>query len=107
MLAWGRTRRPPVRQPEGAVKRSTLLTLVVVAAVAALFFYMTTAHASTQCDVCMTYHDRTNCASAVGATDKAAREGAQTTACGPLASGMDQSIACGRTPPASVQCRPR
>jgi len=36
-----------------------------------------------------------------------AREGAQTTACGPLASGMDQSIACGRVQPDSVQCRTR
>ena len=89
------------------MKRSTLLTLVIVAAIAALFFYMTTAHATTRCEVCMTYGGRTNCASAVGATERAAREGAQTTACGPLASGMDQSIACGRTPPASVQCRPR
>ena len=89
------------------MKRSTLLTLAVIAAIAALFFYLTTAHATVRCEVCMTYRGRTNCASAVGATEKAAQEGAQTTACGPLASGMDESIACGRQPPASVQCRPR
>jgi hypothetical protein len=89
------------------VKRSTLLTLAVIAAVAALFFYLTTAEASTTCDVCMTFNGRTNCASAVGVTEQAAKEGAQTTACGPIASGMDQSIACGRTPPASVTCHTR
>ena len=89
------------------MKRSTLYTLAVIAAVAALFFYLTTAKASTTCDVCMTYKGRTNCASAVGVTEQVAREGAQTTACGPIASGMDESIACGRTPPASVQCHTR
>jgi hypothetical protein len=55
----------------------------------------------------MTFNGRTNCASAVGVTEQAAKEGAQTTACGPIASGMDQSIACGRTPPASVTCHTR
>ena len=89
------------------MKRSTLLTLAVVTAIAALFFYLTTAHATTQCEVCMTYRGRTNCASAVGATERQAQEGAQTTACGPIALGMDESIACQRTPPASVQCRAR
>lgn len=89
------------------MKRSTLIALIVVAAIAGLFFYMTTARASTTCQVCVSYGGRSNCASAVGATEHDAREGAQTTACGPLASGMDASIACGRTEPLSVQCRTR
>ncbi|MGH7538339.1 MAG: hypothetical protein ACREMF_06875 [Gemmatimonadales bacterium] len=87
------------------MKRSTVLTLVVVGLVVVLFFYLTTAQASTRCEVCVTYGGRTNCASATGRSEADAREGAQTTACGPLASGMDASIACGRTPPSSVQCR--
>lgn len=89
------------------MKRSTLITLIVVVAIAGLFFYMTTARASTTCQVCVTYGGRTNCASAVGSTEQDAREGAQTTACGPIASGMDASIACGRVQPASVECRKR
>lgn len=89
------------------MKRSTAISLIVVAAVAALFFYLTTARASARCDVCVTFRGRTNCASAAGRTEREAHEGAQTTACGPLASGMDESIACGRTPPASAQCRIR
>jgi len=44
---------------------------------------------------------------ALGPTQEAAHEGAQTTACGPIANGMDQQIECGRIPPASVQCRQR
>ncbi|HVH66769.1 MAG TPA: hypothetical protein VM716_02800 [Gemmatimonadales bacterium] len=76
-------------------------------AIAALFFFMTTARAKVRCSVCMEFRGRTNCAAAVGATEQAAREGAQTTACGPIASGMDQQIGCGRTPPTSVQCQHR
>ena len=86
------------------MKRSTLYSIAVVLAIAALFFFMTTARAKVECRVCMEFQGRTNCAAALGATDQAAREGAQTTACGPIASGMDQQIGCGRTPPASVQC---
>lgn len=89
------------------MKRSTLITLIAVLAIAGLFFYMTTARASTTCEVCVTFQGRTNCASAVGPTEEDAREGAQTTACGPIASGMDASIACDRTPPASVRCHTR
>ncbi len=89
------------------MKRSTLYTLAAVFAVAALFFFMTTARAKVQCHVCMEFRGRTNCATAVGATQQAARDGAQTTACGPIASGMDEQIGCSRTPPALVQCQRR
>jgi hypothetical protein len=89
------------------VKRSTLYGMAAVLAVAALFFFMTTARAKVECRVCVEFRGRTNCATAVGPTAQAAREGAQSTACGPIASGMDEQIGCGRTAPASVQCAPR
>ena len=89
------------------MKRSTLYGIAGVLAVAALFLFMTTARAKVLCRVCMEFRDRTNCAAAVGPTEQAAREGAQTTACGPIASGMDEQIGCSRTPPTSVQCKPR
>lgn len=89
------------------MKRSTLYGIAAVLAVAALFFFMTTARAKVQCQVCMQFRGRTNCATAIGATEQAARDGAQSTACGPIASGMDEQIGCGRTEPVSVQCRPR
>src|SRR5881398_3599815 len=87
------------------MKRTTLYAIAAVLAVAALFFVMTTARAKTRCRVCVEFRGRTNCATAAGATEQAAREGAQTTACGPVASGMDEQIGCGRTVPASVQCQ--
>jgi hypothetical protein len=89
------------------MKRSTIITIAVIVTIAALFFYMTTAKASQECRVCMEFRGQRNCAVAVGPTEEQAREGAQTTACGPIANGMDQTIACGRTPPALAQCRTR
>jgi hypothetical protein len=77
-----------------------------VLAAAALLFIMSTAGAKVQCRVCVEFHGRPNCATAAGTTERAARDGAQTTACGPVASGMDQQIECGRTDPVSVQCQP-
>ena len=89
------------------MKRSTLYAVAAVLAVAALFFFMTTARAKVECRVCVEFRGRTNCATAVGATEQAARDGAQTTACGPIASGMDEQIGCGRTTPATAECRQR
>jgi predicted transcriptional regulator len=81
--------------------------LAALFAAVALFVFLTTARAKVQCRVCVEFRGRTNCAAAVGATEQAAREGAQTTACGPIASGMDEQIGCSRTVPAQVQCQPR
>lgn len=89
------------------MKRSTVVTLVVIVALAGLAIYSTTARAGHRCQVCVTYRGRSNCATAAGASQQDAQEGAQTTACGPLASGMDESIACGRVQPDSVQCNIR
>ena len=89
------------------MKRSTLYTLAIVFAVAALFLVMTMGRANVECRVCVDYHGRSNCATARGPTEQGAREGAQTTACGPVAAGMDQSIECGRIAPTVAQCRTR
>src|SRR2546430_16980959 len=88
------------------MKRSTLYSVAGVLAVAALFFFMTTARAKVQCRVCMEFRGRTNCAAAVGPTEQAAREGAQTTACGPIASGRDAQIGWGRAAAELGACPP-
>jgi hypothetical protein len=89
------------------MRRSTLLTLAAVAAVVALFFYMTTARATEECTVCMEFQGGANCATALGRSPQEATETAHSTACGPLAQGMNESIACGNRAPVSVQCRRR
>jgi hypothetical protein len=89
------------------VKRSTAVTLAVIALIIVVFVKLTLGGAKEQCRVCMAFGTGTNCATATGPTVAAATEGATTTACGVLASGMTETIACGRTPPASVQCKTR
>jgi hypothetical protein len=89
------------------MKRSTLITLAIVAAVAALFFYMSTARANQECNVCVEFKGRSNCAMAAGATEAEATETAHRTACGPLVRGMNETIACDNRTPVSVQCRGR
>jgi hypothetical protein len=89
------------------MKRSTLLTLAAIAFVLALFFYMSTASANQECTVCMEFQGRSNCASAAGSTPAEATETAHRTACGPIASGMNETIACENRVPVSVQCRGR
>lgn len=89
------------------MKRSTLITVAVIVVVIALFFYMSTARATTECRVCVDYQGRSNCATAAGHNAHEATEGAHNTACGPIASGMNETIACGNTPPRDVQCKTR
>ena len=87
------------------MKRSTLFTIAVVIAVIMLFFYMTTARANQECNVCVEFQGKSNCASALGSTVGEATETAHRTACGPVAQGMNESIACANRAPVSVQCR--
>lgn len=89
------------------MKRSTKITLAVIAAIIALFFYMSTARATQECTVCVDFNGRSNCATAAGSTVAEATQTAHSTACGPVVSGMNETIACANRAPVSVQCRSR
>lgn len=92
---------------ERPMKRSTMITLAVLALIVALFFYMSTASAHEECNVCMEFQGRSNCASALGSTPAEATETAHRTACGPIVSGMNETIACENRAPVTVQCKTR
>jgi uncharacterized protein (UPF0333 family) len=89
------------------MKRSTVITLAVLALIIALFFYMSTASANEECTVCMEFQGRSNCATGAGSTPAEATQTAHSTACGPITSGMNETIACDNRVPVSVQCRTR
>lgn len=89
------------------MKRSTTITLAVLALIIALFFYMSTANATQECRVCMEFNGRSNCATAAGSTPAEATETAHRTACGPIVTGMNETIACENRTPVSTQCRGR
>lgn len=88
------------------MKPATRLTLFAVVALAAFLLWSTMQAQRAACTVCVAYNGGNNCAHATAATAKDAERSAQTTACGPLARGMDQSIACDNAPPVQVHCTP-
>lgn len=87
------------------MKRSTLLTLAALLAFAALLLYSTLSAQKAECEVCVTFIGRENCATARGANELEAERSAQTTACGTIASGMAESINCGNVVPTSRRCK--
>jgi hypothetical protein len=82
-----------------------LVTILLVAAFAAFLLWSTLASQRVECSVTVSFAGGSNSATASAASMADALREAQTAACGPLASGMNESIACGRIPPTHKQCR--
>ena len=89
------------------MKRGTIITILVVVAFGALLLFNTLEAQKIECEVCVEFNGSRNCATASHETAEEARRSAQTTACGTIASGMNESIACDRVIPRSSQCRTR
>jgi len=87
--------------------RGKYFTIAILLAFVAFLAWTTLSAQKATCDVCMDYHGRRNCASASASSEEEALTSARNTACGPLAFGMNESIECGNTPPATRQCRTR
>lgn len=83
-----------------AVAVTVLLGVVSVGAIVV----MTMRSYSTSCEVCVTYHGRSMCREAFGATRDEAVRTATDNACAFLASGMSASIECQNTRPDRVTC---
>jgi hypothetical protein len=56
------------------------------------------------CEVCVTFHGRSQCRGAYGQTREEAIRTATDNACAFLAAGMTDSIECQNTPPDRVVC---
>lgn len=87
--------------------RNKLLAIVGILAFIGFLAWTTVSAQKAECEVCVEFGSGRNCATATAADEAAATQSAQTTACGPLAHGMNESIACGNRPPISRQCRTR
>ena len=83
------------------------LVVLAILAFVAFLAWTTLSAQKVECEVCVEYGTGRNCATATAASEKEAAQSAQTTACGPLASGMTASIECGNKPPASRRCQIR
>ena len=83
---------------------STLAGIVVVAFVGVLIYFAMSGQTAATCEVCMEFGGRTDCRTAKGPTKQEAMKTATDNACALLASGMNESMTCGRTPPKSTKC---
>lgn len=87
------------------MKKSTLVTLLIAAGFAGLLLYSTLSAQQVECEACVTFNGRSNCASASGVTEEEALKTAVNTACGTISAGMAESIQCGAMPPERPVCR--
>jgi hypothetical protein len=85
--------------------RGRFLTLLVLLAFAGFLLWSTLSAQRVECSVTVEFGGRQNSGTASAASEQDATREAQTAACGPLANGMNESIACGRIPPISRRCR--
>lgn len=87
------------------MKPKPLITVAVILAFIAFLAWSTLSAQKVTCKVCVAYNGKTNCATASHETEAEAARSAQTTACGPLAQGMNDAIACQNREAISEQCR--
>jgi len=85
--------------------RRRAIGIAIVAVFLGYLLWLTLASQHAECHVCVAFKGGRNCATASAANQKDATRNAQTTACGVLASGMDNTIACGNAVPERVECR--
>ena len=86
-------------------KPGRLLTVLIVLAFGGFLLWSTLTSQRVECTVTVSFRGAQNTATASAASESDATREAQTAACGPIANGMDESIACGRIPPIKRQCR--
>jgi hypothetical protein len=86
---------------------SRLIVILGILGFVAFLAWSTVSAQKVECHVCVEFANGRNCATASGDDEKSAAQSAQTTACGPLAAGMNATIACGNIAPVTRQCRTR
>ncbi len=82
-----------------------VLAIILVVAFISFLAWTTISAQRVECQVCVEFGGQRNCATATASSEDEAARSAQTTACGPLVRGMDDSIACSNRPPVTRQCR--
>ena len=86
-------------------QRGKYLMWLIVTGFVMLLMWSTMASQQVECDVCVEFNGRRNCATASAANEAQAAQSAQSTACGTVSSGMAEAVLCGDATPASRRCR--
>jgi uncharacterized protein (UPF0333 family) len=84
--------------------KSLLVGIVVLVIAGALIYYAMSGQTAVGCEVCIEFNGHTQCRSAKAANKQDSIRTATDTACADLASGMNESMSCGRTTPKSTKC---
>lgn len=87
------------------MRRSRLLTIAFLIGLALALWWLSREVARVECRVCMEFRSRRSCATAAAETREEAVRSARTTACGTIASGVRDTMACGGAEPAEQTCR--
>lgn len=86
------------------MSRSTKATVVFLVLFVGAVVVVSMRVPKVECEVCITFHGQQRCARASAADQEAALREATTAACGPIAGGMTDTIACQNTPPDRTSC---
>lgn len=87
------------------MSRSTIITVVGLTILVAVLAWSTLRSQAVECTVCVEFAGARNCATALAANEIEAMRSAHSTACGPVTSGMNESLACGNRAPVERSCR--
>jgi hypothetical protein len=90
-----------MRSPQAKI---AIVTVVLLILTVGLGIYGVLQQTRIDCEVCVSFHGRTQCRAASGPDRDEAIETAIDNACGFLSSGMADSISCSKTEPDSVTC---
>lgn len=89
------------------MSRGTLITIALFVGLGAVLLWSTLRTQVAECELCVEFGGQRNCAVASAASEDEAARSAQTTACGTIANGMSETIACQAVPPVQRSCRAR
>lgn len=85
------------------MSKPVIAGILFIAVILAVLLYSTMNLSKARVEVCMTFNGRTDCRTASADTEEHALRTATANACGLLASGVTDSLACEHMPPASVR----
>jgi hypothetical protein len=84
------------------MKKPVLAGIIFVLIVLGVIVYSSLNLAKHRVEVCINFNGRTNCKIASATTEEYAQQAAVTNACGEIASGVTETVACEHTPPVKI-----
>ena len=87
------------------MKKSQMITVMSLLALGGVLVLLSMQIGQVECEVCMDFKGRRNCATAAAPTQAEAIRGGRMTACGTIAGGVRDSFACDSAEPATVTCK--